>query len=130
MDELSAILDADQRPAEKQLEQRLSSEQREMLRQAKLGTDVDWFQTLPAFQALPEDIREAHISGDPIGSIVKRWATAHSLDDEERVPFLNFENLVVHSGRRKVVIRNGVSSDGVVIDYSASFGNWAGAFNL
>jgi len=79
---------------------------------------------------LPEGIREAYLSGDPTGEIVRRWATANCLDDEQRIPFLDFRNIVVHHGGRQVLIRNGIREGEGGIVYSASFDNASGAFNL
>jgi hypothetical protein len=79
---------------------------------------------------LPERIREAYLSGDPTGEIVRRWATANCLDDEQRIPFLDFRNMVVHLGGRQVLIRKGIREGEGGIVYSASFDNASGAINL
>lgn len=130
LDELSATLEADRRRAKKAFELQLPAEVQDMLRQAKSDTGNDWFQSLPSFQDIPEEIRDAHLSGDPTGTFVKRWANTHCLDDEQRVALMNFENLCLHDGDRRVVVRNGIAADGYVIGYSSSFGNAAGGFNL
>jgi hypothetical protein len=130
MAELSAILEADRRRAEQDFEQKLPADVREMIRDARSQSAGDWFRTLPSFQQLPEGIREAHLSGDPTGTFVKGWATRHCLDDEQKVPLLNFESLVLFSGGRRIVIRNGIGAEGYKIGYSTSVGNAAGGINL
>lgn len=103
--ELSAILEADRLRAEQESERQLPADVRDM-------------------------IREAHLSGDSIGTFVKRWARSRCLDDEQKISLLNFENLILYSGRRRIVIRNGIAADGCSIVYSASFDNEGGGFNL
>jgi hypothetical protein len=130
LDELTATLQTDRLRAEQQFDRHLPPDVPDMLRQANSQIGNDWIQSVASFQDLPEAIREAHLSGDPPGTLVKRWVSAHCLDDEQRIPLLNFENLVLHGHRQQVVIRNGIAADGFVIGYSSSFGNAAGGFNL
>jgi hypothetical protein len=130
MPELSAILDSDRLRAERESEQRLPDEVKHTLREAKLRPTSNWFQSLPSFQQLPDEVREAHLSGNPTGTFVKRWASSHCQDDEGRIPLLDFETLILHDGPRRIVIRNGIAADGCIIRYSSSFGNGARGFNL
>lgn len=111
MHELSTILEADRLRAEKEFDRRLPAEVRDMIRD------------------LPEEIREARFPKDLTGTFVKSWASSNCLDDEQRIPLLNFDNLTLHDGGRRIAIRNGIASDGGAILHSASFDNAAG-FNL
>jgi hypothetical protein len=128
--ELSAILGTDRVRAEQEFERRVPVEVLDMFRWAKSRSANDWVHGSPPFQAPPEGIREAYRSGDPAGTFVKRWASSRCLDDEQKIPLLNFENLILYSGGRRIVIRNGIAADGYSIGYSSSFDNEAGGFNL
>ena len=101
-----------------------------MMHKAGSLTGNDWVQSVPSFQNLSEEIREAHLSSDLVGMFVKKWSIMHCLDDEQRIPLLNFDNLVLNNGERQFVIRNGISADGYAIGYSASFDNAGAGFNL
>lgn len=58
---------------------------------------------------LPPDIDLGDM--DVVRTHVVEWAVDNCLDDERRVPFLNFERLVIYSGTRRIDIKNGVGNN-------------------
>jgi hypothetical protein len=127
LDELNGVMAEDRRRAEsigKELQDRLPPDL-----QALIGKHRD--QPPPSWEAeLPDEIREIHCSNDRIGTMVRKWAMANCQDDEQRIPFLDFKNMVVHHSGRRIVIRNGIREGEGGIVYSASLNNVRGAFNL
>lgn len=83
----------------------------------------------PWIDHLPEHLRELYLSGDPTGFGTKRWASEHCLDDEQKIRLLDFTNISVNVGTRRIRIRNGIVEGQGFIGYSAAFDN-AGAFYL
>jgi uncharacterized coiled-coil protein SlyX len=126
MEELNEALTEDRQRAENiqaKLTHLLTPEMQVLIEQNS-GRPPSWA------TGLPEGIREAHLSGDPVGWSVRHWATTNCLDDEQRIPFLDFRNMVVHDGGRRVLIRNGIRQGEGGIVYCTSFDNGSGAFNL
>ena len=78
-----------------------------------------------SFEGLPEHILNGWLSGDPTGYGVRDWVLKKCLDDEKKVPFLNFEQLAIYNHGERITIRNGIGR----IHYCAAFESW-GAFNL
>jgi hypothetical protein len=77
-------------------------------------------------KSLPDDTEH-----DLVGNFVRRWATENCLDDEGKIPFINFRQMRIFSERGAVVIRDGIrADDGPKIVYSGSFDNGGGAINL
>jgi len=66
---------------------------------------------------LPDDLLQAHFSGDPVGHKVRSWATANCVDSDGLISFLDFRNLSLHGRDKHVRIRNGVGD----FDYNAAF---------
>ena len=78
-----------------------------------------------SFEGLPEHIVKGWLSGDPTGYGVRDWVLKNCLDDEKKVPFLNFEQLAIYNHGERITIRNGIGG----IDYCAVF-ECQGVFNL
>ena len=74
---------------------------------------------------LPDDLLQAHFSGDAVGYRVKTWAAANCIDSDGFVSFLNFDNLSLYGKKRQIRIRNGIGN----LDYNAAF-NCDTAFSL
>lgn len=83
-----------------------------------------------ALSGLPEDSQEAMLNGDPVATMVKRWASQNALDSEGKLPFFNFENMAVYYHGQRVTIRNGIEAGGTMLNYSVSLDNARGAINL
>lgn len=130
MGELSNMLEADRLLASPPLELLHTADNQEVDPDSKPKSNSAWFQELPSFQRLPEALRDSILSKDPTGTFVKRWVSNHCLDDEQRVPLLNFEKLVFFRGSKRVEIRNGIVTEGLGIKYSAGFHSGVAAFNL
>ena len=91
----------------------------------------DRLQNDPWLQQVSKGSRETHTYEDPIATGVKAWVNSYCLDDEQQVPLLNFENLVLHNRGQWVVVHNGItSSSGNTVSYSASFGNRHASFSF
>jgi hypothetical protein len=87
-------------------------------------------QPLPPWAVdLPVDVRDTFIRNDPTGVFIRTWASANRLDDEGRIQFLDFKNMVVHHQGRRITIRDGVREGKAGVVYSAAFNN-AAAINL
>lgn len=52
------------------------------------------------------------------------------MDDEQRIPLLNFDHLVLYHEGVRIIIRNGLASGGARIGYSASFDNDGAGFDF
>ena len=86
--------------------------------------------SMPGLDRLPEHVREAFLSGDQVGTFVKRWAQERCMDEDGLIPMLDFDHLSLNSQGRHVEIHDGVGGQGPFIGYSAAFDNHSGAFNL
>jgi hypothetical protein len=129
MEQLSQVLQADHLRADAEGEARLPADVRSALQEMKSQGAPSW-RNSPSFQEHPEHIREAQLSGDPTGTGVKRWVASHCLDDEGKVSLLDFEHLVLNGNGRRIVIHDGIATEGIAIRYSASFSNERGGFNF
>jgi hypothetical protein len=76
---------------------------------------------------LPEDLREAMLSPDPVGTQVKRWAERHCAMDDGLIPLLDFEQMSIYHHGQRLVIKDGVAG---FLYYCAAFNNQKGAINV
>jgi hypothetical protein len=127
MAELDEVLAWDREKAEKLMLDRLPPEQRQFIEQCQAEFRSRPRQLTPGLEQLPEHIREAHLSGDPVGSFVKSWVRRHCVMDDGLVPFLNFEQMAIHFHGERITIKDGVAG---FIHYSAAIENGKGAINL
>ena len=54
--------------------------------------------SMPGLDQLPEHVREAFLSGDQVGTFVKRWAQERCMDDEGLIATLDFDHLCLSEG--------------------------------
>ena len=78
---------------------------------------------------LPEHLREAHLSDDPVGFSIKQWARKNCVDAEGKLTLLDFTNFTVNAPGRRIRIRNGIGEGQGFLGYNAALDN-AGSFNL
>ncbi|HBO45040.1 MAG TPA: hypothetical protein DD670_14145 [Planctomycetaceae bacterium] len=78
---------------------------------------------------LPEHLREAYLSGDPVGFSIKRWALQNCVDADGRLTLLDFTNCSVNNAGRSIRIRNGIEEGHGFWRYCAAIDS-AGSFNL
>ncbi len=136
VDELDAIIKGDSDRAKKhtnklleKFRETLSVEMRDLL-------SVDRPQSTPLHTSwldgsgLPDHIREAFGSDDPIRASTLGWAKAKCMDSDGRIPFLNFENMALNYHGTPIRIRNGIRSGGMEIVYCAFFEAGRAAINL
>jgi hypothetical protein len=117
-DELSSILEADRQDSDKRWQSNAPAIQ-DSNGIAAAPQELQQQSDLPA---RPKEIHENKGIG-MTGAGVIRWASSNCLDDEQRIPLLNFENVVIHRGGRWLVIRDGIAtSEGINISYIAIFG--------
>ena len=70
---------------------------------------------LRAGLGLPEHLMRAHVSGDPVGYLVRQSARDRCLDSDGHIWVLNFETISVFCGGRRARFRNGIGG----VDYNA-----------
>jgi hypothetical protein len=127
LDELDGILASDRSRSEKRSRRviqealdRLPPELSKLINKARSGRGI-----VPPCEGLPDHIAKAVLRRDPTGYGVKDWVLKNCLDDDKKIPFLNFEQMALYSHGERITVRNGIGG----IDYCASF--WSsGAFNL
>jgi hypothetical protein len=61
---------------------------------------------------------ESPMPRDNVGARVMDWAVDRCLDEEQRIPLLNFENMAVYANGRLVRVRNGVLAGGLFVAYN------------
>ena len=71
---------------------------------------------------LPQTLREAMLSGDPVGHRVRAWVRETGLDEEGKVPFLDFQQLAIYHHGERITIKNSIGG----MHYCASFNNARG----
>lgn len=130
VDELGAILELDRQRGEevgKAMRMKMLADLpdhiKELLREND-NTPPSWI------DSLPEPLRTARLSKDPVGTMVKEWAKANCLDDEGCVPLIDFKSMTIHETGRCIVIRDGIREGEGHISYSFLADNKQGSFNL
>jgi hypothetical protein len=137
--ELDGLLELDRRrqeniacDREKQLLAQLPPDQRDFfegsMREARSRANEppsDWW--LKQLNRLPAELREAQLSGDPVGYRVKQWVQNNCITDDGLIPLLNFEQMAIYFHGERIAIKDGVA--GFLYD-SAAFGNSKGAVNV
>jgi hypothetical protein len=139
LEELEKILAIDRdrasRASEKQLSQVLSQAPQniqELIKGRRSSSISDSMRSMLADSGLPVDIREASLSGDQTGWMVREYAK-QQLDDEGKIALLDFKRLHLQAENGELVVHKGLVVQGgssIVVRYSASFGNGQGGFNL
>ena len=124
LDELGATLADDRERAEKASKLLIRALPPDIQAEFDRPPSLSWLAQLPA------EIRDAFLSGDPVGWRVRKWATANCLDDEQRIPLLDFKRMVVYGEGRRIVISDGIREGEGEIVYTSAFDNGSGAFNL
>lgn len=121
LEKLDEVLTGDRARSQK----RLPPEIKDLIGRSPTSTEI--MRGMAGRSGLPDEVRDAFLSGDPTGNLVRKYAEGHLDLEEGTVPFLDFRTLHVHSGDRHVIVKDGLASS---IFYSASFGNARGGFNL
>ena len=135
VDELSRILQTDKERAENspaakrakaeidELKAALPESMRDYLSGAETQIPLSWI------DHLPEHLRQAYLSGDPVGFSIKRWALQNCVDADGKLTLLDFTNFSVKNAGRTIRIRNGIEEGQGFLGYCAAIDN-AGSFNL
>jgi hypothetical protein len=130
VDELDAVLKPDRERSEeagKAMRMKMMADLPDDIKQVLSESDNT---TSPWADRLPGPLRTACLNKDPVGTMVKEWAKANCLDDEGRVPLLDFKNMTIHEAGRCIVIRDGIREGEGQILYSFAADNKLGSFNL
>jgi hypothetical protein len=128
-DELDTFLAEDHRRASHDIEALLPEEVRRFLAEYDPDQRRQNMATMLSGSNLPPTIREAAVSGDPTGTLIRAYAKRMA-DDEAKVAFLNFQKLHVYSNGRELIVVEGLKSGSVFVSHSASLYNRQGGFNL
>lgn len=128
--ELDQLLSRDRERQEKIAGEQLAQMPPEHRKFVEHALREGWSQPrrLPAgLDDLPEDLREAILSEDQIGTLVKRWAERHCAMDDGLIPLLDFEQMAIYHHGERLTIKDGVAG---FLYYSAAFNNQKGAINV
>jgi len=80
-----------------------------------------------SLDGLPEDVREAMLSSDPVGTQIKRWAERNCVMDDGLMPVLDFKQMSICHHGEKLEIKDGVAG---FLYYCAAFNCQKGAINV
>ncbi|KKM71059.1 hypothetical protein LCGC14_1434450 [marine sediment metagenome] len=105
----------------------LPAEHRAFLEEAMREARSQPQQAIWGLDDLPEDLREAVLSKDQVGTFVKRWAECHCVMDDGLIPLLDFEQMAIYHHGERLMIKNGVAG---FLYYNAAFGCQKGAINV
>jgi hypothetical protein len=125
MPELDKMLTQDRERQEKLARDAMQFHRAQLPPEQRAFVGTPWSPS--SFDRLPEDLREAMMSLDPVGTYIKRWAERHCVMDDGLIPLLNFEQMSIYHHGERLVIKDGVAG---FLYYSAAFGNQKGAINV
>ena len=135
VDELSVILQTDKEraetsPAAKRAKAEIDEMKAALPESIREYLSGDGIRMPPSWiDDLPEHLRGAHLSGDPVGFSIKRWALQNCVEAEGKLTLLDFTNFSVNNAGRSIRIRNGIEEGQGFLGYCAAIDN-AGSFNL
>ena len=134
INELDQLLGRDREKQEKiaavKMQEQLAQMPQEHRKFVEQALQEGWSQPtrLPAvLDDLSEDLREAVISEDQVGTLVKRWAERHCAMDDGLIPLLDFEQMAIYHHGERLTIKDGVAG---FLYYSAAFNSQRGAINV
>lgn len=73
---------------------------------------------------------EAATVEDTTGFLIKHWAIEHCMDDEAKIPLVDFSRFDTCVNGHKISIRDGIQTDGIYIGYGSCLDNAEGTINL
>jgi hypothetical protein len=129
MDKLERVLEQDRKRSEKKTSGLMQSFTEHLPPdiQKMISDPQSMRLKMPRLDGLPPEIREAQLSGDPTGYIVKEWARKNCMMDDGLIPFLNFEQMAIYFHGERITIKDGVAD---FLDYCSAINNGTGAINL